>query len=438
MGGSTTRYGMAALSGVLMLAIGGGLFFFFKGSLQSSFEPPARNGPMGLVQSGDNATLWIATVQEEERSRHVGGGSRRLGSWQTDYYTHLRMQAHDPATAGRLWLKTLKVVKDDDGGHGAQVRILGQQGDVVWTWVHDEVLALSAADGSVVADRARLEQANPALAGLFPLELKYYTWVGELVVTLADARHMRVAVPDLRMTPYEVADEAQFRNANYMTGTWNGGYATKDFGVRHGVFDGRWIGLLGDREAKDGENDAWGDNFADSLEIDDEGATARRSFRIAETSRPLDPYGQRFERITALPPMPGTATWLQGTMLKATAPPGTPAFTLRGKHWKPTVRPPLRLADPDGVLVLHRTRLDAQGRLALARLDGGFRERWNAVLPFQELSNRWELPGRLLLFGSWDQGQPGISGHREALVSLDLSDGNWQGWEVRAEAPLER
>ena len=36
---------------------------------------------------------------------------------------------------------------------GAQVRILGQQGDLVWAWAHDQPLALSARDGAVVADR---------------------------------------------------------------------------------------------------------------------------------------------------------------------------------------------------------------------------------------------------------------------------------------------
>lgn len=427
-----TRRHIAGVAGAILLVMAG--LVVYGSRFQSTFEPPARNGPLGLVAFEGGQALWIATVQEEERSRHVGGSRYTMGRWQTDFYTHLRIEAIDPANAQRLWLKTLKVVKDDDGGHGAVVRILGQQDGVVWAWLHDQLVALSPQDGTVLADRARLAQANPESAGLFPDELAYYTWVGEMVVTLADARRMRITLPDYRLADYTVADEPQFSAANSMTVRWNGGYDTKEFGVRHGVFDGRWIGLLSDREAKDGADDTWGDHFADSVEIDDEGKTARRTFREARVERPVDAYGERIERITGFTAIDGTKTYLQGAMVKAVAPPGTPAFTLRGNHWKPTVRAPLRLADPDGVLVLHRTRLDAQGRLALSRLDGGFDERWTTELPLQDIGNRWELPGRLLLYGGWDEPAPGMRHAREALVSVDLATGAWRAWGVEDEA----
>ena len=119
-------------------------------------------------------------------------------------------------------------------------RILGQQGDIVWMWVHDQPLALSARDATVVADRAKIEQANPGLAGLLPNERKFYTWMGELVVTLADARRVRIALPGFRAQPYPVADERQFSQANAMNTRWNVGYDTQDFGVRHGR--GRYAG----------------------------------------------------------------------------------------------------------------------------------------------------------------------------------------------------
>ena len=50
----------------------------------------------------------------------------------------------------------------------------------------------------------------------------------------------------------------------------------------------------------------------------------------------------------------------------------------------------LWLTYPPGVPVLHRTRMEAQGRLAVSRLDAKFREQWRATLPYQQLSNRWE------------------------------------------------
>src|SRR5690606_25371318 len=165
-----------------------------------------------------------------------------------------------------------------DGGAGAQVRILGQQEGVVWVWVHDQVLGLSARDGSQVADRATLERANPDLKGLVPGELKFHTWVGALVVTLADARRVRIAVPGFRAVPYQVADERQFSHAVSLGTTWNGGHDTREFGGRHGRFGDDWIGLLSEKEARDAADDGRGDHYADSGEIDDEGDMARRTF----------------------------------------------------------------------------------------------------------------------------------------------------------------
>jgi hypothetical protein len=466
----------------------------------SSFDPPERSGPIGLVDTGSGKQAWLATIQEEERSRNVGGGSRSVGKWITESHYHLRLQAHDPATAGRLWLKELKVLRDKDGGMSAEIRILGQQGDVVWVWVHDQVYALSARDGSLVADRSTLERANPELKGLVPGELKFHTFIGALVVTLADARRMRIEVPGFRATPYQVADERQFSHAVSLGTTWNGGHDTQEFGVRHGRFGDDWIGLLSENEARDAENDASGDNYADSADIDDEREMARRTFwrgtatgwnddflvyggrkgvqgycadRAERTARDddsnafmraaadgnLDDYSngaratapathrqrirecvdtfdaEKFRRIVKLERMPGAGEWLQGWLLKAEAVPGAPQWVQRGTLMKPAVRAPLRLEDPDGVLVLHRTRMDAQGRLALSRVDGAFaRTLWTAVLPYDALINRWTVGSHLLLNGNWTETRQGVTTRHEALLSLDLADGRWQAWDIGADA----
>ena len=481
-----------------LLAVASALVLLLVACTQSRFEPPARNGPIGLVDTGHGQQAWLATVQEEQRSRHVGSGSRSIGRWVTEYRYHLRVQAHDPATAQPQWTRELRLLRDKEGGVGAQIRILGQQGGLVWVWVHDQPLALSARDGSVLADRAALERANPAIAGLLPKELKYYTMLGELVVTLADARRMRIAVPGFQASPYQVADEAQFSRANSLSSNWNGGYATQEFGVRHGRFDDAWIGLLSEREARDAERDPSGDHYADSADIADEGDLARRTFWRATTgfnadftrwgggkggvrgycedqistiesredaelltrssdieeyarNRGVDPAvhakrmrecvagfdGEKFRRIVRLERVQGAGDWLQGRMLKATAVPGAPQWVQRGIMMKPAVRPPLMLHNPDGVLVLHRTRMDAQGRLAISRVDATFaRALWTAVLPYSELSNRWEAGSHLLLYGEWSDEKEGVTRRHEGLVSLDLATGRWQGWEIGTQAAI--
>lgn len=421
----------------IVFAFAGVLALSLAGCNRSTFDPPRRDGPAGLVDTGSGQQLWLATTQEEQRMRHVGGSTRSIGKWVTEHYVHFRLQAHDPSTAQRAWLKTLLVVKDEGRGTGEGIRILGQQDDRVWLWLHDRLVALSARDASVVADRDALEGANPGLRGLFPHELAFHAWNGsELVVTLADGRRVRIDPRTLVAVPYQIADEEAFRNAGFMTTTWNGGFDTKRFGVRNGMFDGRWIGLLSDKEAQDAEHDEWGDKHFSADEIIDEGDAARRSFRAATAETRKDPYGDSFVRIASLSPLPDSGTWLQGLMLKAPPAAGVPAWTQRGKWMKPTPRPPLQLHDPDGVLVLHLTRMDAEGRLALSRVGPDFRTLWTSALPIRELSNRWDLPSRLLMYGNWNAGPPGASDMHEALLSLDPASGRWSGWDIGAEAAI--
>jgi hypothetical protein len=162
--------------------------------------------------------------------------------------------------------------------------------------------------------------------------------------------------------------------------------------------------------------------------------------RAGETQRAcLDNFDEeKYKRIVKLERIPGAGEWLQGRLLKAVAAPGAPQWVQRGIIARPAVRPPLKLANPDGVLVLHRTRMDAQGRLALSRVDRTFaRTLWTAALPYAELTGRWETGSHLLLHGNWSEERAGATSRHEALVSLDLASGRWQGWDLGGDAALE-
>jgi hypothetical protein len=113
--------------------------------------------------------------------------------------------------------------------------------------------------------------------------------------------------------------------------------------------------------------------------------------------------------------------------------PGAPEYLDAGLLIQQGTKQPLRLKNPDGFLVLHRTRLGEEGRLALTRLDDNFKTQWTATLPFHDLRNRYELPGRLLLYGIVQQTGKGVTGSSEHLVALDLRDGKMQSWNVPRE-----
>ncbi|CAN5758797.1 hypothetical protein BH20VER1_BH20VER1_04160 [soil metagenome] len=67
------------------------------------------------------------------------------------------------------------------------------------------------------------------------------------------------------------------------------------------------------------------------------------------------------------------------------------------------------------------------------RLDDNLKTQWTTTLPFHDLRNRFESPGRLLLYGIVQQTAKGVTGSSEHLVALDLADGKMQSWNVPAE-----
>ncbi|MBI5720317.1 MAG: hypothetical protein HZC37_21795 [Burkholderiales bacterium] len=359
--------------------------------------PPVRYGPPGMVQGDGEDFLW-ALFRLEETRRYTS---------QIRY--HFELQVYDTRTTQRAWTRRLLTVPHDEGGHNATARLLGVDGAVVWLFLHTQPAALSSADGTVVADRVRIEAANPGLQGLVPSELNFYAFDEGLVMTTADARRWRINAPDFKARPYTPASEARFRHLSYMATQWNGGYQTKDFLVRQGRLWERWIGLHTDKEAADVGNDAFGDKLKSPMGAGDDGALARRRLWTARIGKTREFSEGRHDRLFDLTPLPGTAEYIQGGFLNQQ---GTKA--------------PWLLSQPDGALVLHRTRIDAQGRLALARLDNQLREQWKTVLPCTEINNRWQWPDRLLLLGKEEGADVDAPRLPERLVVVDLATGQLQ------------
>ncbi len=387
---------------------------------KSNFRAAEREGPPALVQQAKEPRLWLLLKQEEQRMRHLGGGGRMIGKWVTETYYHFDLQAHDPATANRLWKKRLLTVKSDAGGRVAQARLLGQEGDVVWAFLNDGPVALSAKDGSPLADRRALEERNPSLRDLIPKDLDFYAYDGGLVIVAADARRFRIRTPAVAAEPYTPPNDDYFRQVQFMATRWNGGYHTKDFVVRQMLHEGRWLGLFSEKEGVEAGNDEWGDHLAKPDVVHDEGSRARRTFwsaRIGKTKEFTEGTHDRLFDVTKIP--------------------GAPEYLEAGLLIKQGTRTPLRLQNPDGFLVVHKTRIDEEGRLALTRLDDNLKAQWTATLPYHDLHNRFESPGHLLLYGIVQQTEKGVTGTSEHLVALDLADGKTQAWNVPAEKHVD-
>lgn len=101
---------------------------------------------------------------------------------------------------------------------------------------------------------------------------------------------------------------------------------------------------------------------------------------------------------------------------------------------------PLVLDDPASVLVWHRTRIDRDGRLAIARVGADLRPLWTAVLPLSDSGTAnpvqfWVLADRVVALGNLETMRDGVSGREPHLVSVALDDGAWVAWDIARAKP---
>lgn len=398
--------GITLLAATVLLVAGGIAAFSWQAS-QGTLGAPQRIGPPALVAPpGVQPQLWVLTKRREQRllaedSRH-----------------HFDLHAHDPVTAERRWSRRLLTMHY--GGHNAGARILGIDRAVVWLFVNDQPVALSATDGQVLATGIALMEKNPGLAPMWPNSGRSFAFDHGLVMTTADALRWRINAGDWSASAYRPEDEEAFRRLQYMSSTWNGAYQTKDFLTRQQTtLDGRWVGLFSEREAADAADDGFGSNFKNPDRVHDEGASARRRFWLAGVGKTRRFSEGEHDRIQALTPLAGDAVYLQGGLLKS-----------------PGQREPMHPGADGGAIVVHRTRTDDAGTLVLTRVRPDFSPRWSATLPIGELTHRWELPGRLLLMGSGSfRDDHGMLRHEDHVVAVDLDDGRLRRWNINRESP---
>lgn len=171
------------------------------------FDPPQVQGPLAMVDDAGMPRLWMLSRQEEVRTVGVGGGRRSTVHWRDDTFFHFDLKAFDPVTARPLWSQRLLTLGDPEAagakpsrviGSASDGRLLGQDGNIVWLLVDNAPLAVSAADGSVVADTAGIERRNTALKGLLPRDAKHYGFDRGLVLMSADARQFVIRGPALQ------------------------------------------------------------------------------------------------------------------------------------------------------------------------------------------------------------------------------------------------
>ena len=412
------------------------LLIAIAGCTNSHLKPPEVAGPIALVDAAGTPRLWVLTKQEEVRTVSVGVSSRSSGGTRDDTFFHFDIKAFDPVTARPAWTKRLVTIGDPEArgtspsrviGSSADGRLLGQDGDVVWLLIDNQPMAVRAADGSAVADAAGLEQRNPDLKGRLPSEAKYYGFDQGLVLMSADARRLVIRGPQLQAVPYVPTPTpvaAPERMANGRDRIVPLRPPIGEVPARQIVLGGQWLGLYSEKEAADVANDKFGDRVRYPYTVLDEGAQVRRNFwrgRVVAAKR----FDDTFEKVVDMAPIATAPAFIKGRFLQDQA---------TGK--------PLQLDAPAGVLVLHSTRIDNEGRLALTRLDSDLRSRWTTELPLSESSianpvRHWQLADRIALVGMRQHVENGQTQREPHLVTVELADGKRQAWNLAREAAAE-
>jgi hypothetical protein len=375
----------------------------------------------------------VLSKQEEQRQVGVGGGgAHNTQYWRTDTFFHFQVQAFDPIAAKPLWQKRLITFGDPDAkgtepsrviGSAVEARLLGQDGALVWLLIGDAPFAVNAADGGIVADGDKLQQANPELKGLLPSEAKHYGFDRGLVLMTADARQFVVRGPELKAVawtppapPAEPEGPLQANGMHALVPSMPLG----EVHARQVTLDGQWLGLYSEKEAAEAGNDDWGRNLRYPYQVLDEGSLARRTFwraKIVNAQR----FDDKFQRLSELTPIAGAPVFLKGR------------FQTAGFSGQPLV-----LNEPASVLVWHSTRIDDAGRMALARLGADLKPLWDTELPLSETdvvrrNSTWQLSGYFVVVGELQSENAGVTSRVPQLVSIDLKSGQIRSAELTGE-----
>lgn len=392
--GSWLVRGLVAL--VIMLGLPLAVYFVAMSFTEKGYSPLGLMGAPVFTKIAEGERTYLLTGQW----RLIRPPGRYTSGYDyTEFYVDL--WAVDSVTAQTVWRKRLETER---GGGMIDRDLLGVDGNVVWLLLHGKLVALSAADGSVLAPVGRVEEANPELKGLMPVDARYFAFDHRgLCITAADARQWRVDPETFKVTAVETVPKPAKEGAfppEFISPGISGLHLVRGLDMTDA-----WLGLLTDAEAKSFEES---DRAPDLTQ-----ETRRRLWR----ARVMDAKGEmgKLRDYSDLKLLPEAPEFLDGGLLR--------------EYSKAHQLPALWATDPASVFVLHRERLGKAGKLRLARVSGPDGDVvWEAPLPLTVVQSVKRMENIILLFGiEYIEGDPDISDAlRDSparLVSIELATG---------------
>lgn len=399
-----------------------------------------RGAPLRTAQGGADRLYLLTTQSERIVPLRPSIARRGLGSVRPRDMLHVDLWAFDAATARPAWRQRVRTFEDRQP---LTHELLGADGETLWLFVR-EPIGVSLRDGSVVADGARIEARNPAMAGQRVDQTGFVAFGAQgLQLTLSDSTQWVVDADGLGARPREGAPR---QREGIVAPSLRGSY-TERLQQRGLPLGTRWLGVLTDDEAatlknppvvpgaKPDETRGAMADFLDSQHVPGDLSAQPKRYRlwgahVAQVSAAPrdwpkelpDNWGTR-ERFSDYQPLPEAPVFLQAGLL--------------GDGHSPR---PFWFRDPDSVLVLHHDKVGAAGRLRLTRIAGpGGRVVWDAALPLASLESSTYGERDIVLFGStpnaaYDPRSESSREVNEVVVAVDVRSGAVATFDLSTES----
>lgn len=455
---------LATLGVVLLVLVGmlllwavraGGLAglgqLFTTGAIHQLQPALFQSAPLRTGKGGADRVYLLSSQSESV----IGMGSyRRGGNRPRRDYLHVDLWAIDASNATLAWRKRLRTYegaeragRDPGSSPGQRLRgfnLLGVDGKTLWLTI-DGPLGVSLADGSVVADGARIDSRNPALAGRRVDETGYIAFGRHgLQLTLNDASQWRIDASDLGAAPRDTPVRDP-RGIQPPARTARG--SSTAFVTRALVIGERWLGVMTEQESRLYTNKP----VIPGRDPGERPGAMQQYLEANHVPAPLhelqaQPYrlwAARVRQVSAAPPdwpkhFPdtwGKRPQFSDYQLLPEAPPLLRAGLLHNGDPREQA---LWYRQPDSVLVLHRDKLGSEGRLQLSRISGpAGKPVWSTTLPLDDLQAVMPNDQDLLLLGSEPataNGGAGGGGPQVKAVRVEVASGRIATLDLTAES----
>lgn len=387
--------------------------------------------------------VYLLTTQTERLVPLGPRLGRRGATRQPRQVLHGDLWAFDVATAQPVWRKRLRTF---EGGGSIDFQTLGADGDTLWVMVR-EPLGVSLTDGRIVADPARIEAANPAMAGKRVDEPGYVAFGGQgLQLTLSDSTQWVVHGDTLKAEPREQAP----KNPPGMVPLAKEVTYSSGLQMRGLMIGNKWLGVLTDDEAKTLQADP----VVPGRDPNERRGAMYDFLETQHVPQPLydvqpKPYrlwSANVDHVSAAPkewPKDWPDKWgKRPKFSKYAALPEAPPFLRAGLLYDGFSENPYWYQKPDSVLVLHHDKVGGGGRVRVARVTGpAGKVMWDAALPLANVQTSMGGLDRNVLAFTGTEPNPAYKPDdetsredHEKLVTLDVATGAVQTFDLSAES----